>query len=111
MLGAIVRPTSVPRILQLDCLATDFFHDQAWPTYLCYNPYAAPRTFEFTAGAKPSDLYDAVTRQVLKRNVRHKAKLTLPADSAALIVVVPAGSKLTRAGSQARIGGVIVNYR
>ena len=111
MLGAIVRPTSVPRILQLDCLATDSFHDQAWPTFLCYNPYPAPRTFEFTANASPSDLYDAVTRQVVKRNVRHKAKLTLPADSAALIIVVPAGSKLTRVGSQTRIDGVIVNYR
>ena len=111
MLGAIVRPTSVPRILQLDCLATDSFHDQAWPTFLCYNPYPAPRTFEFTAGARLSDLYDAVTRQVVKRNVRHKAKLTLPADSAALIIVVPAGSKLTRVGSQTRIDGVIVNYR
>jgi hypothetical protein len=50
-------------------------------------------------------------RQVLRRNVRHKAKLTLPADSEALIVVAPAGSKLTHAGSQARIDGVIVNYR
>jgi hypothetical protein len=111
LLGAIVRPTSVPRILQLDCLATDFFHDQAWPTFLCYNPYAGPRTFEFTVGAKPSDLYDAVTRRFLKRSVRHETKLTLPADSAALIVVAPAGGKLTRTGSQTMIDGVIVNYR
>jgi len=47
----------------------------------------------------------------MKRNVRDKAKLTLPADSAALIIVVPAGSKLTHVGSQTRIDGVIVNYR
>ena len=111
MLGAIVRPTSVPRILQLDCLATDFFHGQAWPTFVCYNPYPAPRKFEFTVGAKLSDLYDAVTRQVLKRNVREKTKLTLPADSAVLIVVLPAGGKLTHTGSKTRIDGVIVNYR
>jgi hypothetical protein len=112
ILGAIVRPTSVPRILQLDCLATDFFHDPAWPTFLCYNPYPEPRTFEFRAGGeKRSDLYDAVTRQVLKRNFRDKTKLTVPADSAAVIVVVPAGSKITRAGSETRIDGVIVNFR
>jgi hypothetical protein len=111
LLGAIVRPTSVPRILQLDCLATDFFHNQAWPTFLCYNPYAEPRTFEFAVGTRPSDLYDAVTRRFLKRNVRRETKLTLPADSAALIVVAPAGGKLTRTGSQTRIDGVIVNYR
>jgi hypothetical protein len=40
MLGALVRPASDPRILQLDCLATDFFRDKAYPTFLYYNPYA-----------------------------------------------------------------------
>ena len=87
LLGAIVRPTSVPRILQLDCLATDFFHDRAWPTFLCYNPYPERRTFEFTTGASASDLYDAVSRTFVKRDVRHTATLTIPADSASVIVV------------------------
>ncbi len=111
MLGAIVRPTNVPRILQLDCLATDFFHDQAWPTFLCYNPYPESRTFEFAAGAGSSDLYDAVTRTFLRRNVHHQAEVTLPGDSAAVLVVVPGGGELTRAGNQIRIDGVIVNYK
>jgi hypothetical protein len=111
MLGAIVRPTSVPRLLQLDCLATDFFHDRAWPTFLCYNPYPEERTFEFAVGAQPSDLYDTVIGQFLKRNVRRQTSLTLPADSAAVIVVAPAGGNLSRAGRRTFIDNVIVSYQ
>jgi hypothetical protein len=111
LLGAIVRPTSVPRILQLDCLATDFFRDRAWPTFLCYNPYPESRTFEFALRAGPSDLYDAVTGQFLKRNVRQQTKLTLPADSAAVIVVAPAGGKLDHVSGRTLIDGVVVRYR
>ncbi|MHC1764006.1 MAG: hypothetical protein AB9869_06840 [Verrucomicrobiia bacterium] len=103
--------TNVPRILQLDCLATDFFHDRAWPTFLCYNPYPESRTFEFAAGPGSSDLYDAVTRTFLSRNVHHTAEISLPGDSAAVLMVVPAGGRLTRVGNQAGIDGVVVNYR
>ena len=111
MLGAIVRPTNVRCILQLDCLATDFFHGQAYPTFLCYNPYPQERAFDIAVTEQPSDLYDAVTGQFLKRNVRGRAGLTLPADTAAVIVVAPAGGTLSRDGRQTLINGVIVSYR
>jgi len=39
-------------ILQLDCLATDFFHDRAYPTYLYYNPYALRRRFRSTSARR-----------------------------------------------------------
>src|SRR5690606_35394315 len=35
--GSIIRPTDVDGILQLDLLATDFFRDEAYPSYLCYD--------------------------------------------------------------------------
>jgi len=70
MLGAIVRPTSDSRILQLDCLATDFFRGKAWPTLLCYNPYSEPRNFEFAVGTAASDIYDAIGGEFVARGVR-----------------------------------------
>jgi hypothetical protein len=111
ILGGIVRPTSDPRILQLDCLATDFFRDQAWPTFLCYNPYPEPRGFDFTVGEKPSDLYEVLRGGIVKRAVRDTARLSLPADSAALIVIAPAGGLLTREGGRTLIDGVVVGWR
>lgn len=111
MLGAIVRPTDVPRILQLDCLATDFFRDNAYPTYLCYNPYAEQRSFQLAVGHKPVDLYDAVTHRFVDRDVRSPVDITLPADSAAMIVAAPAGGKLTREGRRTLVDGVVVDWR
>jgi len=110
MLGAIVCRTSDPCILQLDCLATDFFRGQAWPTFLCYNPYAEPRSFDFTLGATASDVYDVLTDQFVAREVRDKSRLTLPPDSAALYVVAPAGRPLTRDGRRILLGDVVVNW-
>ena len=36
--GSIIKTTNVDKILQLDLLATDFYHDAAHSTYLYYNP-------------------------------------------------------------------------
>ena len=110
MLGAVVRPTNVAGILQLDCLATDFFRDEAYPTYLCYNPHPQPTSFEFAAGTSPADLYDAVTGRFIKRDAQGQTVLTLSPDSAALVVVAPAGGKLTRNRGQTLIDGVVVRW-
>ena len=40
--GGIILPTDDPKIPQLDLLATDFFHGDAYPSYLLYNPYNEP---------------------------------------------------------------------
>jgi len=111
MLGAIIRPTSDPRILQLDCLATDFFRAKAWPTFLCYNPYSEPRRFEFAVGAAASDIYDVVAGEFVARGVRGTTRIALPPDSAALCVVAPAGRGLTRDGRRILIGDVVVNWQ
>ena len=110
ILGAIVRPTNVPAILQLDCRATDFFRDQAWPTFLCYNPYPEPRCFDFTVGPQAADLYDLVKREFMQRAVRDKVPLTLPADSAAVIVAVPAGTKTETRGDRVLADGAVLDY-
>ncbi len=111
MLGAIVRTTDVRGILALDCLATDFFRDRAYPTFLCYNPYGEEKAFVVEAGEARADLFDAVTRTFVRRDVRGKTLVTLPPDSALLIVVAPASGEVVR-GARGRISidGVIVAH-
>ncbi len=109
--GSIVRTTNVPALLQLDCLATDFFRPRAYPTSLCYNPYPKARKFHLAVGPQPSDLYDAVTHRVLERGVQDKTEVTLPADSAAVITVIPAGSKLEHHGRQVRANGIVIDWQ
>ena len=52
MLGGIVKPTNVKAILQWDLLKTDFFHTNAEPTFLYYNPYDNARKIKLAVGPR-----------------------------------------------------------
>ncbi|NQU25923.1 MAG: hypothetical protein HQ567_31930 [Candidatus Nealsonbacteria bacterium] len=126
LLGAIVRPTDDEAILQLDCLATDFYAAgsegscaagsegrcaAACPTYLYYNPHKAARQIAVDVGAEPRDVYDACTGKFLQRDVRGRTTVTIPPDAALLLVLPPSGGKVTRHGSKTLVNGVVIDYR
>ncbi|MBK8703519.1 MAG: hypothetical protein IPN33_07775 [Saprospiraceae bacterium] len=45
-LGAIVEKTNVDKILKINLLKTDFFREEAYPSYLFYNSYNTSKTIE-----------------------------------------------------------------
>jgi len=109
--GSIIKNTNVNGILKLDLLATDFYHAKAYPTYLYYNPYTSTKTVSIAlAKSKKVDLYDTVSGTFVARAVTSKSAIPLAANSAAVIVVVPAGGKKTVSGTKMSIGGVVVDY-
>lgn len=126
--GSIVSTTEVPGILRSDLLATDFFHDAAYPTYLYYNPYGVDRTVTFRladikwdgvgmsrndlAGIRKKgvDLYNTVTGKFIAHNVSGSASIRFGAKEAAVIVCVPSGGKITRQGKKMLVDGVVVDY-
>jgi len=110
ILGGIIERTNVECILQLDLLKTDYFHAEAYPTFLYYNPYASDKTVVIDVGPEATDVYDAVTNQFLERNVRGSAEVTIPADGASVVVLAPAGGELRRDGKRTLIGDVVVRY-
>jgi hypothetical protein len=110
ILGGIIKPTEVEGILQLDLLKTDYFHAQAYPTYLYYNPYGSAKTVAVEVGAEPRDIYDAVSDQFLQKNVQGRARVTLPSDTARIVVLTPAGGQMSREGKQTVINRVAVRY-
>jgi len=110
-LGGIMALTDVPGILRWDCVATDWFHAPAYATFLFYNPHPAAKTLRTDFGPNPVDLYDAVTHQFVKRKVKGSVSLTLPLETATVIVVAPAGGKLTREGKRTLVDGVVVDYQ
>jgi hypothetical protein len=110
ILGGIIKRTNVNCILQLDLLKTDYYHAKAYPTFLYYNPFSSPKTVEIEVGPEATDLYDAKTNQFLARDVRGRAELAIPADSAIVAVLAPAGKKLSRDGKRTLIGDVVVSY-
>jgi hypothetical protein len=110
ILGGIIGRTNIPAILQLDLLKTDYFHAEAYPTYLYYNPCPNSKSVKIDVGAEPTDLYDATSDQFVQRNTKGNTEFTIPSDTARVIVQVPAGGEMTRENGQTLINGVIVRY-
>lgn len=110
MLGAIVGRTSDEKILALDCLATDFYRQPAYPTKLLYNPYIQKKQIVISIGAGRHDLYDAVSGRFVKKNVTGQARISIEADSAVLLVAAPSGGKVMRQGNRLLINGIVVDY-
>ena len=111
LLGAIVRATDVDGVLALDCLATDFYRRPAYPTFLYYNPHPKSREVRVDVGARPRDLYDACAGAFVRRNARGAVAISVPADSAVLLVMAPAGGEQSRHGRKLLVDGVVVDYR
>jgi hypothetical protein len=109
LLGGLISKTNIEGILQIDCLKTDYFHEQAYPTYLVYNPYETEQQVEISAlGSKQVDLYDTVTGEFLARNVSDQATVHLKADNAAVILVLPVGKDFTLKDHKIWMDGVYV---
>jgi hypothetical protein len=109
-LGGIVGKTNDEKILQLDCLATDFYHDKAYPTYLYFNPYAHAAEVRIDIGPEPKDLYDAAAHQFIKEKSVGMTSISIPPDSALVVVLAPAGGTRTPEGKRLLINGVVIDY-
>lgn len=110
--GSIIKKTNVEGILQLDLLATDFFHDKAYPSYLYYNPFKEKNTITIsTEKGKKVDFYDTVSGKFLAKNVSSSAKIKLDSKSSAVIVMVPSKGKITYSGSKMLVNDVVVDYK
>lgn len=109
--GSIIKKTNVEGILQLDLLATDFFNDKAYPSYLYYNPFNESNTVKVNVEkGKKVDLYDTVSGTFLAKNVSSSSKIKLGPKKAAVIVMVPSKGKTTYSGSKMLVDNIVVDY-
>jgi hypothetical protein len=111
LLGAIVGSTSDPMILQLDVRATDHFLDASYPTYLYYNPHTTNATFTVNYGTGTNDLLDIVSEHYLATGASGSVSLSLPPDTAAVVVVIPSGAAMIAQGGRLYANGRVVDYR
>ena len=109
--GGIIARTEHEKILRLDCLKTDYFHDRAYPTHLYFNPHDEDKELRIATDGAPVDLYDAVSKTWVARGVQGAGRMLLPKDSAALIVQVPAGASIRRERGRLLADGVVVDYQ
>ena len=109
--GGTIQKTNVPEILRIDCRATDMYRRQeAYPTYLFFNPYGEAKTVEADAGAQQVDVYDTVSRRFLQRGVRGVFRFYIPADSARVLVLVPAAKRLVAERGNLTADGIVIDF-
>ena len=108
--GGIIDTTNVEKILRLDLLKTDYFHTQAYPTYLYYNPFSEEKSVMINVGSELKDIYDAVTNTVIKTAVSGESSMTIPADAALIAVIIPSNSTITYELNKALVNGRVIDY-
>lgn len=109
--GSIIRPTNIKGILQLNLLATDFFHDKAYPSFLYYNPYTKSKTVSIKIGkAKKVNLYNTVSGSFVAKNVSASANIKITGLNSAVIVIVPSNGKISYSGAKMLVDGIVVDY-
>ncbi len=108
--GAIVHKTDVEGILALDCNATDFYAANKFPEYLYYNPFGKDTTVTYIS-ASSVDLFDVVSKKYLAKGENGKVEFKLPAGQAALVVILPSGTKLTSERSKIKAGELVIAYK
>ena len=108
--GGIIDTTNVSMILKLDLLKTDYFHKDAFPSFLYYNPYQTEKSVIINVGSGLHDIYNAVTNTIIKSAVTGETLIIIPADAAVLAVIIPSGSTINYYLDKAFVNGVIIDY-
>jgi hypothetical protein len=109
--GGTIQKTNIPEILQIDCRITDMYKKQeAYPTYLFFNPYETAQMVETNVGTQKTDVYDTVSRTFIKKGVRGTVSFSIAADAACVLVFVPSGKKLVVEKGVLKAGGLPIDF-
>jgi hypothetical protein len=109
-LAAVVATTDVEGILLLDVNKTDFFLENAYPTYALYNPHATDKVVTLTLPPGSHDVYDAISETTLVTGASGTTTVTVKTDEAVLLTYVPAGTTLTPDEGKLYANGRIIDY-
>ncbi|MCE5341451.1 MAG: hypothetical protein LLF92_10070 [Planctomycetaceae bacterium] len=109
--GGIIQKTNIEGIIRLDCLATDFYHAPAYPTYLYYNPFPKEQKVVIELGTETKDIYESISNKFISTSVTGKTFIGLAPKSAAVIVICPANGKIEYKGKTTMVNGMLIDYQ
>jgi hypothetical protein len=109
-LAAVVDTTDVEGILKLDVNKTDFFGQNAFPTYALFNPYSNSQQVTLSLGANTYDVYDAISETIISPGATGDVPVTIPANEVILLSYLPAGSSPVTNNGKLVIGDKVIDY-
>jgi hypothetical protein len=107
--GSIIKKTNVEKILQLNCLATDFYKNDSYPTYLYFNPYDEKKEIEYSS-EEIIDLYDIVSDKIVAEKIDGKGVFSIKANKAMVLVEIPTGIKIERTKGKVTANGIVISF-
>lgn len=92
LLATMIEPTNVEGILKVDINQNDYYVEEAKerPLYLLFNPHEDQKVVEYepqTTGCV--SLYDVVSHQFLKENIKGKTDIEIKGNEAVMILEIP----------------------
>ncbi|HYG40454.1 MAG TPA: LamG-like jellyroll fold domain-containing protein [Cytophagales bacterium] len=109
-LAAIVDTTDVAGILQLDLNKTDFFGENAFPSYLIYNPHVDSKQVTLKLGNNAYDIYDAISETMIGTSVSGNHPVQINAGEVKLLVYLPANSSTAELDGKLYLGEEVIDY-
>ena len=109
-LAAVAKTTNILEILQIDLNKTDFYGDNALPSYLYYNPTSSGKVIEVNLPAGTYGVYEAITETVLNSSVSGTFQLAVPAGEVRLIRMFAAGIVPENLNGKLYAGGDVLDY-
>lgn len=110
ILGGIIDTTNVEGILKLDLLKTDYFHSEAYPTYLYYNPHNEAKSVSIKLPSGNYDLYDVVSNTFIATGVTGNPNINIDGDSVMQLVFVPSGGSVSYFHNKTLVNSIIIDY-
>ncbi|SNR69495.1 hypothetical protein [Lutibacter flavus] len=109
--GAIISKTNVENILQLDLLATDFYKEKAFPSYLYYNPNPEEKEVTINTGEQEFKIYDAIKRAFIAKNVKDSFTFKISKENSSLLVLVPQDAEILEKDGKLYANDIVIDYR
>ncbi|MFA5972168.1 MAG: LamG-like jellyroll fold domain-containing protein [Lentimicrobiaceae bacterium] len=109
-LAAVAQTTNVPEILQIDLNKTDFYGDNALPSYLYFNPTLSGKQVDVNLLPGTFGVYDAITETILFATATSSIQLDIPAGEVRLIRLYTAGLTPETRNKKLYVGDDILDY-
>ncbi|NQU52555.1 MAG: hypothetical protein HQ522_08450, partial [Bacteroidetes bacterium] len=109
--GAIISKTNIENILQLDLLATDFYRNEAYPSYLYYNPNPESKEVKVSVGQNEVKIYDATKRAFISQSAQGDFNFTMEKENSAVLIFVPKKAKVEIKDGKLYADNVVIDYR
>ena len=103
--GGIISETNIEGILQLDLLATDFYRDEAYPSYLYYNPHSVVKNIQLPK--LDGSVYNMITKEIITDNTEF---ISVAPGESVVVVLTPKDGVLEIEGDVLKINDIIVDY-